>query len=365
MQPVDFVKLIQDIRAKGGFEDYPMPLGPDLSVFNVGDGNRSKLTNPKHMGDKAYGHGPQILDRSKLDIPQELIDAQHQSIRDALNTYMPAPVLMQFMCGYFRSDFFNDISFYEVPKQRLPDIDYLRPRRKREPNAPWYYSFNLDTTDRKSLRRHYFTEIETHLVRSICKKRPELLATTMAYQGAVLSYLNHLKTAIDDDGSLTVAERERALKIHGELNRNWKATINFTNEILPAICLAYFHRDPSLKSEPSAQDFERGMRFALKIGVFQRQQPAPDGTMRDFKCPAMAVITTTSMGGAQAEACQRPAEGKKMGALFAMIYQRVKQLGVPHHADLLMEDMSNRRASMTLLLARAYPSRLIAYVAGT
>ena len=363
MQPVDFTKLIQDIRAKGGFEDYPAPLGPDLSVFNIDHPNRGALRNPIHMGDKAYRHGPDELKHSTIQIPQALIDAQHQSFRDALSTYMPTPVLMQFMCSYFQSDFFDNISFYELRSQWLPSIDTSRPRYKREPHAPWYQSFSIDGSKRKSLRRRYFTEIEVHVVQSICKKRPELLATTMAYQASVMSYFNHLQAVIEQDETLSGAERERALKIHGELKNPWSAN-NFSIELLPAICLAYFQRDPSLKSEPMADDFERGMRFALKIGLFQHHYPKSDGTVGEFKCPAMTTITTTSMGHAGDEACQRPAEGKKLGGLFAMIYGRVKQLGLPAHSDLEMADISHRQASVTLLLARAFPSRLLAYVVG-
>lgn len=372
MQPVDFIKLIQDIKANGGFEDYPVPLGPDVSTLEMSDYVRTKVINPRHMGEMAYGNGPQRIGDG-FDIPQKLINAQNTSIKDALNVYMPTSVLQQFMCTYFRGDFINDVYFAAVPKQTVPSIDITTKRAKRAPNAPWVYTLNLETDERKSLSRHYFTEIETHLIRSIVKTRPELLAVTIAYQACAMAFLDKLQDAFKEDASLSDAERERGLKIQRVLQSNWTVTSNFAQEIIPAICLAYYRRDPSLKSEPTSGDFEKGIRFAMRIGVFQRHCEASDDPIRKFTCPAMGTILGASVIAVKGETCTREAadkaadkaKGPTMGGMFAMIYQQVKKADWHHHPATQIDYLSHHRARATLMLGRAFPTRLIAYVAGT
>ncbi len=364
MQEVDFAKLVKDIKAKGGFEDYPVPLGPDLSNINIGNPTRHLLKNPVHMGDKAYDHGPYTFYETMLEIPQELVDAQHQSFKDALQIFMPLQILQQFMCGYFRANVLDNVNFYKVGQQ-LPDIDRGTKRRKGEPSAPWYYTFNLHNAKRKSLKRHYYTAIETYVVRSICKKRPELLATVLAYQSAGIAFLDKLKTALEQDKDLTDTERKRALKIQGVLESNWIKSSNFSRELLPAICLAYFVRDPSLKSDPNANDFEQGLRFAMKIGMFQNHATSESGRSAKFSCPAMTNVMSGSVAAVKDEACARPTETKKMGGLFVMIYQQIKKHQTPGVPVVDVKEVTERQARTTLILARAYPARLVSCVYGT
>jgi len=315
MKPLDFNDVVDFIKAEKGFEDYETPLGPDCRSIDSG------LKNPRFPGDEAYGNGPVFLGRLRVNIPQELIEAQSRSFRDALRIYMNPKHIGSFMCTFYRGNFLSDPSFLKIADQEM----YLGRR-----SADDRFTLDLETPKRKSRNRTYYTDVEKKIVTDVCRSTPELRTTVLAYQAGFMAYLEQLKSAFtrNDGGRLTERERERGVLVADKLIKPW-STDNFSSELLPAICLAYYKRDPSLQSPPLTEDFEKGFAFAFRTGVFQNHVHAPDGGERHFRCPARVTIGTVATQELGQEVCSQPGQQFPMGRVMASIYAAIKNAQPP------------------------------------
>jgi hypothetical protein len=187
------------------------------------------------------------------------------------------------------------------------------------------FTLDLDSTERKSRNRTYYTDREMYIVAQVCKSVPDLRTTVLAYQAGFLAYLEQLKTAFEKSkqGRLTDREKKRGMQVIDVLIRSWEQS-NFSVDLLPAICLAYFKRDPSVQSAPLTEDFERGFAFAFRVGLFQNHVRGPDGVERHFYCPARLTIGDVATQALGQEVCGRPGQQFPMGRVMGSIYIAIR-----------------------------------------
>ena len=322
--PFDFDTVLGFVKEQKGFDNYPAPLGPDLT------NHHEDFHNPVFPGDQGHGNTKLYLERHKIDVPQAMIDADRQSFRDALRFYMNPMHVGMFMCNFYRGDFFSHPAYEEIGDQGM-----LRPTREDSWDPkPWYiddkFTLDLNNPERKNRNRTYYTEREVALLGKIDKAVPELCTTVLAYQAGFLAYAMELKEHIarNSKGSLTVAEQERGLIAIENLRTNFE-TKNFSQDLLPAIALVYYKRDPVMKTQPVAADFEKGFAFAFRVGLFKSVAPAPDGGQREITCPARVAITATSTRDIKQEVCAREAGGFPPGRMLHSIYKEVHKQRMP------------------------------------
>ena len=156
-----------------------------------------------------------------------------------------------------------------------------------------------------------------------------------------MAYLEKLKSAmsLNTGHRLTEEEAQRGILVIENLSRTWDSK-NFTNEVLPAICLTYYKRDPSLQSTVLTEDFEKGFAFAYRLGLFRNHVRAPDGQIRQFRCPAsttIAILGTKDLGH---EVCSHQEQQHPTGRAFGSIYTAIKSYpspGTPGQAGALKQ----------------------------
>jgi hypothetical protein len=288
------------------------------------------FNNPNLVSHFGYTNGPNKIRTHKIDIPQRVILAKRRSVGDSLRIYMNPKHVVAFMCSFYRGDFLIDPAFVRLEMTLRKFVkDPSRPAASIDNK----YTLDLDNPKRKRKDRVYFTNQESKIVQHVCRALPELRTTVLAFQVGFLAYLDRLKeeiyqaparTSQQEPGKavLTLEESRRGQHITSVLAEQWR-TPNFVSELLPAICLAYFKRDPNLKSTLNSEDFEKGFAFALRIGVFQNHVLSPNGEDRHFVCPAIVTIGTVSMRELGQEVCGHPNQDFLMGRILNSIYTEV------------------------------------------
>lgn len=328
MQKVNFDELAQTILQGQATQPYGKPLGHDISTEY--DGVYNAIKPPRYPGDLVYFHGPYIMERNEKDLPQGMIDAQHQSIRDAISHYMPIDVVGRHICTFIQSDF----TFSRHYRNALRDNKDHLPRTKSNKNPidqkirPDYsLSPQFGTAVRKSMDRNYFTELEIKSVHEICKKAPAIIMTVSAFQAACLDYLDHLGQAIAKNMHPNKADKTRAQSVVGLMTQQW-APSNFASEIVPFIALAYHQRDPSLNSPVQGEDFQQGYTLALRMGLYRNQiksplpEDNPQAGNRVFTCPARVTI-----GSLLAQDWNAPQSTRNSnGTLLALIHGHMEKI---------------------------------------
>jgi hypothetical protein len=296
IEKIDFDHLARDIVIKSGTVDYPVPLASEIDSNYEGAYNSVK--NPQYPTDLAYFHGPYILERDKMDLPQTIIDAQHQSFRDAIKLYMPYDQVAQHICTFMQKDFTFDPVF---KKAALQNINALP---KREPSTIFRnnrldqkLSYQFDHPDHKTTRRHYFTSEEIETAHEVCKRYTSISMSVAAFQAGCIDYLQNLEYAFVRHPDFEKDVKARARTIITTLKTQW-STSNFASDIIPFIALAYHARDPSLESPVEEQDYQNGYSLGLRMGLFRNhiQSPLPEdhpqSGVRKFTCPARVAISS-------------------------------------------------------------------------
>ena len=312
MQPLDFRNVVAFVKDRHGFEDYAQPLGQPVESLDA------DIKNPAHPGDMAYGSATGQIERHEKNLSQDLIDAQHESFRDALELFMSPGHVFAHMCTFFQSDFLNSSAYLSIKDHPSPaPLSEYQKEVGREPQNS-KYSFDLSNPNRKSRNRSYYTDKEMRVVAQICGQLPAIRTTVLVFQAGFLDYIDRLGAQIANDERLNEHEKNRGAKILDNLTQQWKTT-NFSNEVLPAICLAYHDRDPERRTEITARDFECGFEFGMRAGLYKKHLGTPDGGKRELTCPARIPIGTV----ASKELGADPKQNFPQGHMLGIIHRRV------------------------------------------
>lgn len=299
----NFEKVILQMVSAGAFDDYAAPLGKKHAELE-----KHGITNPAYPGQSSYGNGPAQIERMEVDLPPDLIQAQHRSLKDAIRLYMPEKELGQWMHHYFSADFTQDPSFRRLMTSLQLPVKWQLGRQ----NNVLDDELTLKMGDPRRARhdRKLYTAKELQLTAEVCYQVPALALTVIAYQASHMAYLSALGTAIGESTHLTDAQRARGSEVVKELYDNWDGD-NFVNNILPAVALHYLKNHLKRGEKPTESDFSEGMQFAIDKGMFRNTLMAPDGSNRDFICPAKGIVTRMSMPPEHAEpaAISRKGEG--------------------------------------------------------
>lgn len=287
INPHFFDALVERMNEKGAFEPYDKPLGTTDAKTVDPQGEKGYFRNPSHPGEPSYGNGPAHVAYDTL-LPNDLIRAQHQSIRDAINHYLPREELHTFMRDYFSGNFLKSESYQEIVRSvhiHIPhDINTL-------PNDS--LSMQLDHPERCRSDRRMFTEREFYLTRGVCKKVPQIPVAVLAYQAAFCDYLSQLDAAVMRSPAL---DEEKRTRVHGVLTsmHDLWSNDNIATNFIPAIALHYKKNHPNDTEPPTAKDFQEGLEFLVKNGAFGHRIKHYKGESRTFTCPARQILVDTS-----------------------------------------------------------------------
>lgn len=341
----DFQAIISCMKKNGAFWDYLTPLGwPEIDAQAI---NRA-FSNPKFPGDMAYGlqeRGAVVLvNRELSDIPPEIIHIHRQSMLDAVGHYMPQDVLAESMREFFATPSWPDYDqfrlFFDTGNLHnniVVDIGdgYL----------PDELTMKLDDPARLNANGTIYTAQEYMIALDVIQKHPAILVAVQGYQAAHLIYLTALGMAIGSSPDLSDTERERGGGVLEILTGAWNSS-NFTNRILPAICLQYALRQSTdAAAQPNRDDFINGLGFVQRVGGF-KLSIGVDGKMRIFVCPAMRFImdsTAQDVTGSNGSDFSSTMAGT---GLFC-IYRQIKDNLAPDLAGKVREYVENVHVGRT------------------
>lgn len=298
MKKLNFDALAKEMVESGSGQRYTSPPWEGEVYEPKFEGD--DIHYPIHPGDKAYFQGPYIL-RDSGDLPQKIIDAHNKSFRDAISIYMPPRHVAAHLCSFFQSDFLNSPSYQRVYAEiidHIPSLEKVKWGREYNPAEALKYppeslSFSFDDFVRKNRSRAYYTMTETEITEKICHAKPNLYKSFFAFQAGIIDYLSNLRLSLAFNHDLKGRDRPRALNAIDNLTANFGTTRNFVTEMLPAICAAYYKRDPEMITDVSAEDFKSGFQISLKVGLFRSFYEARnDNSERKFTCPAASIIGT-------------------------------------------------------------------------
>ncbi len=300
-----FSDIVRDMKAAGAFDSYERPPGPERTA------HPDILKRPDFPGAETYGHGPLLMDRGGIDIPQGLINAHRESFVEALDLYIPERKWGAWTQAYFSKDFLYSRTFLKLVKQRFKDPAHDKLDKS--------LTLNFNHRERVRTDRHLFTDAEIGIAFDVYKKQPTLVLTIIAFQASFVEYLGRLKTAIAGDDNLTELQKERGRYICTRCAEQF-AGENFVNNILPAIALHYYvHTNGRLDRPPEESDFVRGMTFGIEKGMFNHTTRATDGSERRFVCPAKAIISRSAAHTIGPAPESPPAPGSGLFALYQTV----------------------------------------------
>lgn len=287
--PVDFPALVEKMRANGAFDDYPEPLG-DASVlagYSPAQINEHLLHIPKYPGDRSYGASAFSIRKFGDVMSQELTEIKMQSVMDGLHHYMPQDVMAQWMHEYFtKPHLLQDTNVLKLsqkmtfPSQTLPHL-----------RLDASLSFQLDVPQRSRRDLKLFTQDELVYGNALASHQPALPLAILAYQSAFLGYIERMKAAVEANDHLSPEHKTRA-KVNLALYQNQWSGDNFLERFLPSIAVVHHRNHAGDASAPlTQQDFNEGVIFAAKNGVFRRDMVENNGTVIEHRCPAQQTIT--------------------------------------------------------------------------
>ncbi len=328
---LDFSALARQLIENGAGTEYPVPLGNgtfDLHARDPDDRDRRivyrQIHFPRYPGDNIYGNGPAML--RDYDLPQEFIDAQNKSFRDAFALYMAPDNAVRHLCHFFRTEFLESDAYLKVERENsrsLPSIEKEESSRsfrfytdREYPDESLTLAF--EEPSRRSFKRRYYAMGEIKIAEQACRIRPNIPKSIFAFQAGQLDYLYNLANAFDELEGVDPQRKKTCRAAVEELIKGHN-TGNFARELLPAICLAYYARDPGMKSEVVAKDFEEGFRLGHRLGLFRHNVDGPnDGLERKFVCPA-----ATTIGAVMGRSEESQDLFGSPGNMLAMIYRMI------------------------------------------
>lgn len=329
MQKTDFKQLALNIVNRGGTTNYAAPLAHDAPLDY--DGIYKTIRHPLHPAEFAYPHGPLILESYGEDLPQEIIDAQHQSFRDAIRHFMPYSEVTRHLCIFMQSDIAHNVTFKNI---RMLNINSLPARgaeigpqgKSRLDNS---LSYQFDHPSHKSTYRNYFTAKEIDDVHYICTKHPAIILTVSAFQAGCIDYLENLQNAFARSDTLANDDKSRARTIINRLKEQWSSP-NFASEIIPFIALAYSQRDQTMLGPMQGEDFQNGYSLGLRMGLFRHdiKSPLPEehsrSGIRKFACPARVAISSILARDWNSS----ENTNNTNGAMLSLIYKQLLKTGM-------------------------------------
>lgn len=314
--PVDFDALVKRMKTDGAFDDYPKPLGT-TNAASVGQG----FHNPRFPGDRSYGLGARQIKEGVANIPQDLVDAQNTSTKDAIKHYMPDEQIGKWMHEYFTGDFMGSKSF----RKHVSDIHHIQ----YQPFAmlEGQHTMKLDAKERHRDDRKMFTPEELALALEVSKKQPALAIAVMGYQTSFIGYLDKLEGAIGRSTELDKKQRKNGKEAVHWLRDLWR-NASFYSVILPAVATHYVqNHNGNMDEKLTQKDFNDGMQFISRNGAFHQVVPYADNSGQvDVKCSAHRILNKTSAiaigDGAEAPDAHSPMVPQLGTALFH-IYREV------------------------------------------
>lgn len=154
-------------------------------------------------------------------------------------------------------------------------------------------TLRFDDPRRKRTDGVLYTVQEREISKQICQAHPEIVMTIMAFQSSLFSYMERLKDTVSTSSSLSDSERERAEETLEHLLTGTHNT-NIVHHILPAVAIHYYkNHHGDLTAQPTIEDFQQGMKFAFRSGMFERVRNGEGGSAR-IRCPAQTMVNKAS-----------------------------------------------------------------------
>lgn len=244
-------------------------------------------TEITHKGQLLYLNGPTLINLQGITLPQEDIDQQHQSIKDALSIIFPKNLLKLYVETFFSNDFTQNSYFQESINTEIPE-DFLFP----EDSFLLADIENQDFTDKT--RRHntgesYYTLEELNIIKNGFEKNPKIHHTLLAYQSCFKSYLDEARMALENDKDINT-ENQTGVKIINTLKDEFSSN-NFTSQIAPML---YLTLENQKEKTITNETFKDGFNNAFKAGYFESNLKNPDNSQIKITCPARHLLATTN-----------------------------------------------------------------------
>lgn len=313
---VDFDSLVKRMKAEGAFDDYPQPLGST----NAASLNRG-FHNPRFPGDRCYGLSVRLIKDAPVNLPQDLVDAQNTSTKDAIRHYMPDEQIGKWMHEYFTGDFMASRPF----RSHVSDIHHIQYQSFAMLDSQ--HTMRLDAKERQRNDRKMFTPEEFQLTLQVSQKQPALPIAVMGYQASFIAYLDKLDGAIGRSTELDKQQKKKGKEAVHWLRDLWR-NASFYSVILPAVATNYYQNHNGNTDEKLTQkDFNDGMQFISRNGAFHQVVPYSDNSGQvEVKCSAHRILSKTSAiaigDGADAPDAHAPMV-PQLGTTLFHIYREV------------------------------------------
>lgn len=300
---VDFRQLAQDAITGGIF-------ARDEEAIRL---NRENSNLPYHfpesMLDIPYPNGPMVIIRFEKDIPEAVMNKFRKNWVAANRLLLPTDqVLLYFHERFVAQDVFQArtmstlISDYD-PHHLIKITGY-------ESDYPDdSLSFTIDGERRRVTDRKLFTYAEEEAGVELVAHHPELVLTILGYQAVIQDFIQELghefmMLSVNPRNGVTQEDMQKFKNFFEQ----WDS-INFTNQLVPAIALFYTRakqENPALSDEAifTQQLFQEAADFIIDNGAFRNFVTVPakvasDGKERvnHFLCPAVGTIREQLLDG--------------------------------------------------------------------